>query len=329
MGSAASSVANRLRPSANLPAASKNKSKGKNMTTTANPSTTAATARPSHDPHDPHDPKSAVAEEAVAALSQEYAFPHDKLRRRLRGANKTPLVLVACGSFSPVTVLHLDMFELAERHIERTKFEIVGNYMSPCSDTYGKSSLVPVHHRIEMCKLAIQERQSNVMIDEWEALRRDSSGRPIYTRTADVLKRLDEQLNDVLGGIQTVDGETVRAKVMMLIGADLAMTMSDPNIWAPSDIDVLLGYYGAFIVERPHACNIQQAVEPLSKYKANIWVVPSFQNDVSSTKVRAQLRNGENAMDLPKSVFEYIKLHRLYEDVVASTPAKETGNSTD
>jgi hypothetical protein len=147
MGSAASSVANRLRPSANLPAASKSKSKGKNMTTTANPSTTAATARPSHDPH---DPKSAVAEEAVEALSQEYAFPHDKLRRRLRGANKTPLVLVACGSFSPVTVLHLDMFELAERHIERTKFEIVGNYMSPCSDTYGKSSLVPVHHRIEM-----------------------------------------------------------------------------------------------------------------------------------------------------------------------------------
>lgn len=165
------------------------------------------------------------------------------------------------------------------------------------------------------------------MIDEWEALRRDSSGRPVYTRTADVLKRLDEQLNDVLGGITTPDGRTVRAKVMMLIGADLAMTMSDPKVWAPADIDVLLGYYGAFIVERPHSCDIQQAVEPLSKYKDNIWVVPSFLNDVSSTKVRAQIKNGESAMDLSKSVLEYIKRHRLYGH--AETPSKEPEKRTD
>ena len=159
------------------------------------------------------------------------------------------------------------------------------------------------------------------MIDEWEALRRDSDGRPVYTRTADVLKRLDEQLNDVLGGISAPDGRTtVRAKVMMLIGADLAVTMSDPKVWAPADIDVLLGYYGAFIVERPHACDIRQAVEPLGKYKDNLWVVPSFLNDVSSTKVRAQIRNGESAMDLSTSVLDYIKRHHLYAE---TTPAKE------
>ena len=80
----------------------------------------------------------------------EYDFPRDKLKRRLDKGNRVPLVLVACGSFSPITELHLQMFELAERHVERTDFEIVGNYMSPCSDTYGKSSLVPAHHRINM-----------------------------------------------------------------------------------------------------------------------------------------------------------------------------------
>ena len=61
-----------------------------------------------------------------------YTFPADKLQRRLTQPGKTPLVLVACGSFSPITKLHVQMFELATRHIPRTEFEIVGNYLSPC-----------------------------------------------------------------------------------------------------------------------------------------------------------------------------------------------------
>jgi nicotinamide mononucleotide adenylyltransferase len=243
----------------------------------------------------------------------EYDFPTDKLKRRLDKGNKVPLVLVACGSFSPITELHLQMFELAARHVERTDFEVVGNYMSPCSDTYGKSSLVPAHHRINMCSLAIQEKNANVMIDEWETLRRDSHGRPIYTRTVDVLRRLDHQINDALGGIRDPDGVPVRAKIMLLIGADLALTMGDPDVWAPADIDVLLGYYGAFIIERPFQCDIQQAIAPLKKHAHNLWVVESFQNDVSSTKARAQISNGENALDVPRAVFEYIKQHHLYQ----------------
>lgn len=95
-------------------------------------------------PDPPQEPTSPIT------TPREYSFPQDKLKRRLQNPDKTPLVLVACGSFSPVTVLHLEMFELAQRHIENTDFEIVGNYMSPCSDTYGKSSLVPVNHRIDM-----------------------------------------------------------------------------------------------------------------------------------------------------------------------------------
>jgi nicotinamide mononucleotide adenylyltransferase len=85
-----------------------------------------------------------------SATPVEYEFPREKLKRRLEKPNKTPLVLVACGSFSPPTELHLQMFELAQKHIDETDFEIVGNYMSPCSDSYGKSSLVPAHHRINM-----------------------------------------------------------------------------------------------------------------------------------------------------------------------------------
>lgn len=43
----------------------------------------------------------------------EYRFPTNKLRRGPLKEGKTPLALVACGSFSPVTFLHLRMFEMA------------------------------------------------------------------------------------------------------------------------------------------------------------------------------------------------------------------------
>ncbi|KAM3551062.1 hypothetical protein MY1884_007914 [Beauveria asiatica] len=243
-----------------------------------------------------------------------YTFPTGKLKRRLTQPGKTPLVLVACGSFSPITKLHVQMFELAARHVPRTDFEIVGNYLSPCSDAYNKSSLVPAHHRLQMCSLAVESLAADV--DDWEATRVDDAGRPLYSRTADVLRHFDAAINDDdgLGGILSVDGtRRLRARIVLLIGADLALTMSNPKVWAPADIDVLLGgHYGAFVVERPHQCAVRDAVAPLSKYSDNIWVVDAFDNDVSSTKVRAQIQNREQSMDIPGAVFKYIKLHRLY-----------------
>ncbi|KAM3496989.1 hypothetical protein MY10362_009643 [Beauveria mimosiformis] len=244
-----------------------------------------------------------------------YTFPTGKLKHRLTQPGKTPLVLVACGSFSPITKLHVQMFELAARHVPRTDFEIVGNYLSPCSDAYNKSSLVPAHHRLQMCSLAVESLAADV--DDWEATRVDDAGRPLYSRTTDVLRHFDAAINDDddgLGGILSVDGtRRLRARIVLLIGADLALTMSNPKVWAPADIDVLLGgRYGAFVVERPHQCAVRDAVAPLSKYSDNIWVVDAFDNDVSSTKVRAQIQNREQSMDIPGAVFKYIKLHRLY-----------------
>ena len=57
----------------------------------------------------------------------------------------------------------LRMFELAEKYVKQSDpgFEIVGNYMSPCSDAYQKASLAPAHHRIQsmLNMLASQERE--------------------------------------------------------------------------------------------------------------------------------------------------------------------------
>lgn len=77
-----------------------------------------------------------------------YTFPTHRLARVLRNPEKQPVVLVACGSFSPVTYLHLRMFEMAKDYVrQNTDFEIVGGYLSPVSDQYKKPGLLSAQHR--------------------------------------------------------------------------------------------------------------------------------------------------------------------------------------
>lgn len=72
-----------------------------------------------------------------------YHFPAHRLRHTLRDGSKTPIALVACGSFSPVTYLHLRMFEMARDYIRtQTNFEVVAAYMSPVNDDYKKLGLL-------------------------------------------------------------------------------------------------------------------------------------------------------------------------------------------
>ena len=100
-----------------------------------------------------------------------YEFPVSKLdidklksppKDEVTGLEKEPVVLVACGSFSPITHLHLRMFgmfldcvlfdettnlsflifdeEMAkDRILESKRFYLVGGYFSPTNDKYNKT----------------------------------------------------------------------------------------------------------------------------------------------------------------------------------------------
>lgn len=77
-----------------------------------------------------------------------YSFPVDRLKTVMEDPDKTPLLLVACGSFSPITYLHLRMFEMAADYVKfSTKFELIGGYLSPVSDAYRKAGLASARHR--------------------------------------------------------------------------------------------------------------------------------------------------------------------------------------
>ena len=77
-----------------------------------------------------------------------YVFPDHKLKRVMDDASKTPLLLIACGSFSPITYLHLRMFEMAADYARfKTNYEFVGGILSPVSDAYKKAGLASAKHR--------------------------------------------------------------------------------------------------------------------------------------------------------------------------------------
>ncbi|XP_016847596.1 nicotinamide/nicotinic acid mononucleotide adenylyltransferase 3 isoform X4 [Anolis carolinensis] len=84
----------------------------------------------------------------------------------------TPLTLLACGSFNPITNMHLRLFELARDHLHQTgKYQVIGGIISPVNDDYGKQGLVAAKHRVAMAHLAL-ETSDWIRVDAWESQQR-------------------------------------------------------------------------------------------------------------------------------------------------------------
>ncbi|KAI4727337.1 Nucleotidylyl transferase, partial [Aureobasidium sp. EXF-10728] len=249
-----------------------------------------------------------------------YTFPTERLQSQLRDPSRTPLVLVACGSFSPITFLHLRMFEMAADYARfNTNFEVVGAYISAVGDAYKKSGLVKAEHRINMCSLAV-EQSSWISVDPWEALHED------YLETAKVLDHFEHEINTSRGPFHTPQGPK-KAKIALLAGADLIQTMSAPGVWAPKDIDYILSNFGAFIIERA-GTDIDEALSTLQQWKENIHVVQQLvQNDISSTKIRLFRKRDMSIRYLvPEPVVKYIEEQGLYDEDGANS-TQEAQNS--
>uniref|UniRef100_A0A673IEK2 Cytidyltransferase-like domain-containing protein n=1 Tax=Sinocyclocheilus rhinocerous TaxID=307959 RepID=A0A673IEK2_9TELE len=68
---------------------------------------------------------------------------------------KTKVVLLACGSFNPITNMHLRMFELARDHLEDTgRYIVVKGIISPVGDSYKKKAT---------------ENSDWITVDDWES----------------------------------------------------------------------------------------------------------------------------------------------------------------
>lgn len=83
--------------------------------------------------------------------------------------------------------------------------------------------------RVNMCTLASEESNNLLMVDSWEAFQS-------YQRTAIVLDHFDHEINTILGGVTTQEGEHRTVRPMLLAGSDLIATMSEPGVWSYSDV---------------------------------------------------------------------------------------------
>jgi nicotinamide mononucleotide adenylyltransferase len=230
-------------------------------------------------------------------------IPTDKLANPRTG--KPLCVLVACGSFSPVTVLHLRIMEEARNHLmyKTGKFDVVGGYLSPVNQGYAihKPSIVPAAHRVAMLKLATAD-------SDWLSTSTWEVAQSSWTKTADVLKHFDTVLNSGLYP------EPVH--VNLVCGADLLQSMAVGGLWHPDYVDSVLGR-GVAVIERAGEQSVDELVDKyprLRKHKETIHVVPiSAKNEVSSTGVREIIRGGLSIKYLtPDPVISYIYKMQLF-----------------
>ena len=106
------------------------------------------------------------------------------------------------------------------------------------NDKYQKKGLAAATHRVAMCDLAVQDSDW-LMVDPWEARA------PTYTPTAQVLDHFHEEINVKNGGVEVLIEdewtgarrvERRQARIMLLAGSDLILTMSEPGVWAEKDV---------------------------------------------------------------------------------------------
>jgi len=267
-------------------------------------------------------------------------------------ARRTPVVLVSCGSFNPPTVMHMRMFDVAAHKLKQLGYDVLGCYISPVSDAYGKPGLAPARERLAMCDIAAAT-SPHVMVDRWEASRGG------YTRTLQVLRHVQEEL---ARSLQAAAGQQQQApggqqqqqqvevpRVTLLCGADVLESMTRPGVWVQPD--VLLREHGAVVVVREGTdmdallsgssstrqgstgssgtaqqeeqagqkqWGEQEAGEVVNVVAAHRDQVVVVVDDVgpgsiSSTKVRSEVAGGRPIRYLvPPGVERYIQVRRLY-----------------
>ncbi|XP_010768358.1 uncharacterized protein [Notothenia coriiceps] len=234
---------------------------------------------------------------------------------------RIPLVLLACGSFNPITNQHMRLFELARDHMHSTgQYQVVGGIVSPVSDGYGKQGLVLAQHRIAMAKLALQSSDW-VTVDEWESQQADWTETVVtmrnhYGRILKEYERSTGENKDSSGNPSPLSSPCPQLK--LLCGADFLDTFQVPDLWLDDHVEEVAGHFGLICVSRGglHPEQAVAASDTLSRHSHNIFLVREWvRNETSATEVRRALRRGLSVKYLiPDSVIEYIHQHNLYTE---------------
>lgn len=248
------------------------------------------------------------------------------------GTAENKVVLLACGSFNPITNMHLRMFELARDHLEDLGYQVVKGIISPVGDGYKKKGLIEAKHRLEMAQLASEN--SWITVDSWEGQQSEwvetcKVIRHHYNKEValqqnndevDTVKYAKKRRIEDNGFVPSSSSEQSRGgtKLMLLCGADVLESFGIPNLWKQEDIEEIVGRFGLVCITRAGNDPLKfiNQSDTLWKHRKNIHIVQEWvTNEISATHVRRALRRSRSVRYLlPDNVLNYIREHHLYSE---------------
>uniref|UniRef100_A0AAA9SJJ3 Nicotinamide-nucleotide adenylyltransferase n=3 Tax=Bos TaxID=9903 RepID=A0AAA9SJJ3_BOVIN len=204
--------------------------------------------------------------------------------------SRIPVVLLACGSFNPITNMHLRLFEVARDHLHQTgRYQVIGGIISPVNDNYRKKGLVAARHRVAMARLALQTSDW-IRVDSWE------SEQTQWMETIKVLRHHHSELLRSLPRMEDPDQGSASSpasaavpELKLLCGADFLKTFQIPNLWKDTHIQEIVEKFGLVCVTRAgHDPKGYVSDSPiLQRYQDKIHLAREpVQNEISATYVR-------------------------------------------
>ncbi|CAB3363361.1 Hypothetical predicted protein [Cloeon dipterum] len=229
------------------------------------------------------------------------------------------VLLLACGSFNPPTLMHFRMFEVARDTLRRQGYQVVGGVVSPVHDGYGKEGLAKSEDRLEMLRLCAGDSDW-IRVSDWECQQQE------WQLTLKVLQHHQNCLNAIPSCNINSNASPVKngpkkqriadsefpqwlsttavtaalegeVKVKLLCGADMFHTFIKPGLWRQEHVEEILGHFGVVVLHRD-GCDPNDLIyenDLINKYQSNIVVAKEWvSNNVSSTKVRRAARRGDS-----------------------------------
>ncbi|KAH9599274.1 Cytidyltransferase-like domain [Trypanosoma melophagium] len=238
------------------------------------------------------------------------------------------VVVVMCGSFNPMHVAHIAMYEAACDAIQNKKHSdsvegtaslpvkkdlmtvVVGGFVSPVNDHYKKEELRPFSQRSAICTASLREHPS-LAVDEWEGLQ------PNYVRTFHVLEHLQKSVQswyEMDAGPSEAQLAWVRqhpVRVVFVCGSDLFASFLRPGCWPLKLLRKLLETFEVLVVRRAGSAG---CAEMLQQQK-NGPVSYEFVEEEDSTNTTIN-KNEKKKMLLTLDVAAY---HFIEAEIFANT----------
>lgn len=252
-------------------------------------------------------------------------------------------ILVSCGSFNPITTAHLRMIETGKRYLDGQIAEedlqlyqtppppppqttvMVGAFVSPVNDKYGKADLAPFKARRDVCELVLKDVPW-ASLEDWEGTRDQ------YERTFTVLSHIRREVRAHYAATATTEEEKILAgnvECYFLCGGDLFETFYKSGVWDLNLLEKIFREFKLLVVARIGSKDpldtIAAHIEPLTHpstpeanldlrlYRDKVHVLRIPANSTSSTKVREGLRSGTSLEGLlEETAAKYLRDNKVY-----------------